>query len=545
MRGNNFFRFFRQRRLMTSVIAGTTTPLLPVVMSPSPLVWCESPIPQEHHTKFGIRIPDLPSYKLTEIAQHNKKGESVWVTYKEGVYDVTEFVSKHPGGEKILLGAGKSVEPFWRLYGQHLSLPHISHMLESMRIGNVDTADWEAAAAAAATSSDDDPYRIDKSISRHPGLDFVSSQPANAETPQSLIADSFLTPNEIFFVRHHFPVPSSDVGDIVFVIGEDEHQSTITVDDLREKFYQHTVIATIQCTGNRRTGFKAAKNPPGDVKGLPWKIGAISNAKWEGVRLRDLILDMCGDSGLPSSIRHVHFTGRDNDGNGQHYGISIPIDRAMDERSDVILALRMNDEPLPLDHGAPVRLIVPGAAGCRSVKWVSKIQLSDIESDAFWQKEDYKSFNPSQGWKGLDFNSAPSVMSTPVQSAISDVQIHRESPDKAGYAVVKGYAFSGGGNAIIRVDVSGDGGKTWTSANLDGEHEEIANGHLPYRRTYSWTLWEAVIDLPEMVGSVPLSQTFIVKAIDESYNSQPETPDGIWNVRGILNNSWHRVEIVE
>jgi sulfite oxidase len=272
------------------------------------------------------------------------------------------------------------------------------------------------------------------------------------------------------------------------------------------------------------------------VKGLPWTVGAISNAKWTGPKLRDVIVKYFGGAEkIPPTIKHVHLTGRDNDGNGQYYAVSIPIERALDERSDVILALEMNDQPLPLDHGAPIRVVVPGAAGCRSVKWLHKIELSEKESDAFWQKEDYKSFSPSQGWKGLDFNTAPSVMSTPAQSAICNVAI-KEEENGSKYAVLKGYAFSGGGNAIIRVDVSADGGKTWTNANLEGEHENVANGHLPYRRTYSWTLWEAVIE------DVKRGENeFVVKAVDETYNSQPEKPDGIWNVRGILNNSWHRV----
>jgi sulfite oxidase len=466
----------------------------------------------------------------------------------EGVYDVTDFVSKHPGGEKILLGAGKAVDPFWKLYGQHVSLPHISHMLESMRIGNIDESEWKASAIANQVVHDDDPYRIDKSIQRHPGLDFVSNQPANAETPSSLLTDSFLTPNELFFVRHHFPVPEIQDGEMIELTanGQDEKSGTImlTASQLGDPnmFRQHRVVATIQCTGNRRTGFKSVSSTFGDVKGLPWKVGAISNAQWEGPLLRDVIGHLYGGDlkKIPKNFKHVCFTGRDTDGSGQYYGISIPLDRALDERSDVILALKMNGELIPLDHGAPVRLIVPGAAGCRSVKWVSKIELSPTESTAFWQKEDYKSFSPSQGWKGIDFESAPSVMSTPVQSAITDVQIHHDGAQ--GYAVVKGYAFSGGGNAIIRVDVSADGGSTWNTANLDGENEDVGNGRLPYRRTYSWTLWEAVIDLPSTTTG-DSKHEFVVKAVDESYNSQPEKPDGIWNVRGILNNSWHRVMV--
>ena len=501
--------------------------LAAVASSPvSPYVWCEE-IPQPH-PNLGKRIPGLKTFKFEEIAKHKKKDESVWVTYQEGVYDVTEFVSKHPGGDKIMLGAGGPVDAFWRLYGQHLTLPHISHMMEDMRIGNVDLADYESRKINSKTD-DKDPYCIDASLDRHPGLVFISERPANAEVPPSLLCDSFLTPNELFFVRHHFPVPPGADGVTVSTAGLPGSIS-LSVSDLKTKFQQREVIATIQCTGNRRTGFFSVQGTPGKVKGLTWGVGAISTAKWRGVLLRDVINHIYPE-GLPEGVKHVCFTGRDNDGAGQHYGVSIQIDRAMDERSDVLLALEMNDQPLPLDHGAPIRVIVPGAAGCRSVKWLKSIELSPTESTAFWQKEDYKSFSPSQGWEGLDFNSAPSVMSTPVQSAICDITI----TDDKKYAVLKGYSYSGGGLGIIRVDVSADGGKTWTPASeLEGEHEDVTQ--LPYRRTYSWTLWKAVIDLP----NGPEGTEFVVKAVDEGYNSQPESPAGIWNVRGILNNSWHR-----
>jgi sulfite oxidase len=87
------------------------------------------------------------------------------------------------------------------------------------------------------------------------------------------------------------------------------------------------------------------------------------------------------------------------------------------------------------------------------------------------------------------------------------------------------------------VDVSADGGRTWAVADLNGESESVHS--IPYRRTYSWTLWEAVVDLPPGADTAE----FIVKAVDENYQSQPERPDGIWNVRGILNNSWHRIQM--
>ena len=493
------------------------------IVFPKNIVSCQTDMSKDHHPSLGKKIAGLPSYKFDQIAQH-KAPASVWVTYGQGVYDVTEFVAKHPGGvAKIMMGAGGAIDPFWRLYGQHLHLAHVGHMLEGMRIGNIDESDWQD---RQKTPETDSPYKVDLSIDRHPALIWVSRQPANAESPPALLADNFFTPNELFFVRHHFPVPSIEA-DPRLCIKTAAKEIEMNMAELKE-LPSHSVVATIQCTGNRRSGFHNVEGAPGQIKGLPWGIGAISTARWTGPRLRDVLLKYFAEDEL-KEYTHVHFQGRDNDGLGQFYGVSIPCSRAMDIRSDVLLALEMNDQPLPLDHGAPVRVVVPGAAGCRSVKWLDSITLSREESSAFWQKEDYKSFSPSQGWEGLDFDTAPAVMSTPVQSAITNVGF---SDDKT-YAIVEGYAFSGGGNRIIRVDVSPDGGKTWVTADFDSDDETFK-----YRETYAWVLWKAVIDLS---STGPFE--FTVKAVDEAYNSQPETAKSIWNVRGILNNSWHTVKV--
>ena len=249
-RGAKFFHFFSSKvRLVVPLAAGM--PIVYInhpIMLPSRLK-CETP-PVTPHPDLGCRLSNFPNFTLEEISKHNTKS-SVWVTYKQGVYDITDFVSKHPGGDKIMLGAGGSVEPFWRLYGQHLHLPHVSYMMEDMRIGNIDPIDWEKKENELASSpSIDDPYRVDKSIKRHPGLAFITREPANAESPISLLVDSFLTPNELFFVRHHFPVPLASREAIKFSPGSRE----ITIDHLRTGYVHHSVISTIQCTGNRRTG---------------------------------------------------------------------------------------------------------------------------------------------------------------------------------------------------------------------------------------------------------------------------------------------------
>ncbi|VDM77693.1 unnamed protein product, partial [Strongylus vulgaris] len=143
---------------------------------------------------------DLPVYKKEEIKKHGKKAERIWVTYKTGVYDVTDFVGLHPGGEKLLLAAGGSVEPYWALYAQHRT-EAVMEILEELRIGNLDPSEVEEVKETDAS----DPYASEPE--RHPALIVDQQRPFNAETPPSLLVDHFRTPNELFFVRNHMPVP--------------------------------------------------------------------------------------------------------------------------------------------------------------------------------------------------------------------------------------------------------------------------------------------------------------------------------------------------
>lgn len=126
------------------------------------------------------------------------------------------------------------------------------------------------------------------------------------------------------------------------------------------------------------------------VKGLNWSSAAISTAKWTGVRLRD-VLKACGiDETTLGDIKHIHFEGLDTDVANVSYAASIPIYKALDPRGDVILAYKMNDEPISRDHGFPLRAIVPGIVGARNVKWLNRIVVCNKESDSHWQQNDYK-----------------------------------------------------------------------------------------------------------------------------------------------------------
>jgi len=482
---------------------------------------------EEEAIAVGELVEGLPEYSNDEIKKHTTPETGIWVRYKAGVYDITSFVEAHPGGNKILLAAGGSIEPFWALYGVHKS-NQVYQMLEENRIGNLAKADREA---EVFKPPGEGPWAHEPE--RHAVLIVRSAQPFNGETPADLLTYSFHTPNSLFYVRNHLPVPLIDPKEYQLEIAIEGGKTVkLSLDDLKEKFPKKTITASLQCTGNRRNEMKQVK----DVKGLDWGVGAIGNAEWTGVALRD-ILNYAGLSNEAEELKHVQFEGLDCD-IVQCYGASIPLHKALDPRGDVILAFEMNGEPLPLDHGYPVRVISPGLTGARSVKWVGKIIASKEESPAHWQQKDYKSFSPSVDWTNVEWSTAPAIQDTPVQSAIcepknGDIISHDEEE-----ITLKGFAYAGGGRAIIRVDVSSDGGKTWRTAELlqDPKQKE------EYNRMWGWTLWEATVPMPTDAKD-GASVELICKATDSAYNDQPDTVAPTWNLRGVLTHSWHRVNI--
>ena len=148
------------------------------------------------------------------------------------------------------------------------------------------------------------------------------------------------------------------------------------------------MVASIQCGGNRRREM----NPYGRTAGTPWNIGAISNAHWGGVSVRDLLkfLGFDEDYADANNIKHVQFESVDG------MTASVPVDAILGRRSQALLAFEMNEEELPPAHGFPIRVVVPGHVGVRNVKWVNRIILSDEESMGPWQRGmAYKGFGPS------------------------------------------------------------------------------------------------------------------------------------------------------
>eukprot|EP00189_Rhodosorus_marinus_P013086 CAMPEP_0184738324 /NCGR_PEP_ID=MMETSP0315-20130426/1003_1 /TAXON_ID=101924 /ORGANISM="Rhodosorus marinus, Strain UTEX LB 2760" /LENGTH=549 /DNA_ID=CAMNT_0027205989 /DNA_START=781 /DNA_END=2430 /DNA_ORIENTATION=- len=471
----------------------------------------------------GEFVKGLKEISLEEVQKHKSKSDGgIWVTYKGGVYDITEFIENHPGGEsKILLAAGGPLEPFWSLYAQHQE-EFVYSLLEEMRIGNLKASDKET----LAQQDESDPYANDPA--RSPLLTVRSHKPFNAEPPLELL-DSEITPNDLFYVRNHLPVPKVDAKDYKLeIVHRDGRSSALTLDDLKRKFKPHEVTATIMCAGNRRNEMNSIKT----VKGGYWDAGAISTARWTGALLSEVLEEL----GITEEgVEHIQFEGLDKDSTTQTiYGASIPADIAMDKKNEVLLAYKMNDEPIPADHGYPIRAVAPGIVGARNVKWVGKIIASDKESDSHWQQNDYKGFNSSVDWHNVDFSTAPAIQELPVISAICSARVEEDE------VVVQGYAYSGGGRGIIRVDVTADNGSSWEIAELSP-----ADPKQKRNRVYGWTLWSATLKLPECKKT--LEDGCLVlrsRAVDSQYNLQPENCEKIWNLRGVLSNSWHKKKVV-
>lgn len=198
----------------------------------------------------------------------------------------------------------------------------------------------------------------------------------------------------------------------------------------------------------------------------------------------------------------------------------------------------MNGKPLSRDHGFPLRVIVPGVVGARNVKWLSRIVIAPMESDSHWQQGDYKGFSPSTDWDTVDFSKSPAMQSMPVTSAICSPKADEiVTTDESGCILVKGYAWSGGGNKIVRVDLTADGGETWHVAEL--EHAAHEKDKLPNGRNWAWTLWTAKLPKPANSNKVEIW----AKAVDSNYNVQPESFKNTWNLRGVLSHAYSRVRI--
>lgn len=350
--------------------------------------------------------------------------------------------------------------------------------------------------------------------------------PLNREPELGDLISSFLTKKQ-GYDRNHCVVPTIQADDHrVRIDGLVNNKVELSVLDLRNGFEQHSVICALQCAGNRRHTMRTKLK---EVSGVDWYDGAVMNCKWTGPRLRDILhkaeVSLSDDEQKRAFAAFACRSSLCQD--DTWYGASIDLTRAMSLDSEVILALQMNDEPLSANHGFPVRVIAPGIAGARAVKWLDRITVQMAESENHYQQRDYKVLPPD----AVDAEAAekywdrtPGVQEMPVNSVIG-VPKNGSSVKRSadGTIHVQGYALpSGDDGPITRVEVSGDGGKTWKDAsNLrhDGESK------------WSWTLWEANVEVEPGNDKAVYS-----RATDKEGNVQPDEP--MWNLRGVCYNGY-------
>jgi len=352
-----------------------------------------------------------------------------------------------------------------------------------------------------------------------PQLIVHQEQPLNAEPSGDLLRQSFLTPQQHFFIRTHGSIPAVDPASYrLLITGLVQRKREISLDELRSMSPARTVTATLECAGNRRAELMAAKPIPGEV---PWRGDVISTAKWRGVPLREILQA----AGVEADARYVAFTSLDEaqfEGEKVSFGSSIALEKALSP--DVILAYEMNDEPLPPEHGFPLRVLVPGYIGARSVKWLREITLQERPSTNPYQARDYKLFPPEITAQTADWSRGKIIEDLILNAVITTPQ--EGETVAAGPTRIQGYAIAGEGNPVERVELSVDGGKTWTTANI-----------VERADPYAWCFWEVTIALS------PGDCQIIVRAWDASKQTQPEDVRQLWNFKGYMNNAWHRVKI--
>ena len=284
-------------------------------------------------------------------------------------------------------------------------------------------------------------------------------RPPNFETPLAGLASPF-TANEIFFVRYHLAlIPEIDPRTWRLRVGgtSANRPLTLSLDDLKRSFERVEVTAICQCSGNRRGLFSPR------VAGVQWGHGAMGNATWSGVRLRDVLYG----SGVRAGALEVVLDGADSPllPRTPDYVKSLPIARALDENT--LIAFEMNGQPLPHWNGAPARLVVPGWTATYWIKHLTGIRIEPHPFEGFWMKSGYRV--PTGAFPGARFASQETAETTPITEILVNSLVTSPTPGsqlrRGRPAELIGWAWDGGAG-IAAVEISTDSGRSWSEATL-------------------------------------------------------------------------------
>lgn len=342
------------------------------------------------------------------------------------------------------------------------------------------------------------------------------TRPFDAETPVQEFT-SWLTPNERLFVRSHFGPPNPEAVDPatwrLTVGGRVEKPLALTLDEIKRDFEAVSITAVLQCSGNGRA-FHRPKVP-----GVQWERGAVGNVQWTGVRMKDVLQR----AGLKSRALHVQFQGADRPAlpSVPLFVRSIPLDKAM--HPDTLLAYEMNGRPVPLLHGAPLRVITPGWMAESCIKWLTDMTVQSAEAVGYYMQTAYRipvtAVQPNSGLPGttmmpVEVMPVKSLIAAPAEGATVG----------RGPVTIQGVAWAGDA-AVEKVEVSVDDGKTWDVARLVGEEQR-----------YAWRQWQYL-----WTPKAPGATAILCRATDGRGETQPAST--AWNPSGFLWNGWDRVMV--
>jgi len=338
-----------------------------------------------------------------------------------------------------------------------------------------------------------------------------SIRPPDFETPVSLL-NTFITPNDVFYVRSHIPIPQVDAATWALKIGGEVNSPiTLSLDEIK-KLPAVTITNTLECAGNGRAFFQPA------LAGIQWEKGAVGNARFTGARMSDVLKK----AGVKTSGVNVEMHAADRPpGTMPAFVRQVPMAKAM--HPDTVIAYEMNGEPIPLVHGAPLRAIVPGWEGAYSIKWLNALNVIAKDSDSFWVATGYRyptrRVAPGAAVDAKDM--APltglivkSLITTPADGASHAV----------GKIVVGGFAWAGEDD-IKAVDISIDNGTTWRPARLTGEQAR-----------YAWRRFDF-----EFNAARPESYLILSRATDSKGRMQPAVSQ--WNPSGYLWNQYDSIRV--
>jgi nitrate reductase (NAD(P)H) len=394
----------------------------------------------------------------------------------------------------------------------------------------------------------------DNHVPRDPRLIRLTGvHPFNVEAPLTdLYNEGFLTSPELFYVRNHGAVPEVKDEDIpnweFSVEGLVDNPVTFSLKELIAEYEQVTCPITLVCAGNRRK----EQNQVRKSKGFSWGAAGVSTALFTGVIMADVIRR----AKPKRKARYVCMEGADKLPNG-YYGTSVKLNWVMDPNRGMMLSYKMNGEMLRPDHGKPLRAVIPGQIGGRSVKWLKKLIITEGPSDNWYHIYDNRvlptmvspeeSANNPSWWTDeryaiydLSTNSATAFPAHEEQICL------KGAPQK--YRA-RGYAYAGGGRRVTRVEITLDKGKSWRLAQIDyledkyrDVEKDLYGGRLDmsWRETcFCWCFWSIDLDVMHLAEA----KDIFVRAMDESMNVQPR--DMYWSVLGMMNNPWYRVTIAK